>query len=80
VSSNTNTIDVNVAQVAAPKVAAMATTAKAPSATSGPGIRLLRPAPMTLPNAALMSRMGASVPPEVPEPSANHHAMSLAMA
>jgi hypothetical protein len=68
---------VKVAWVPAPKVAAMATMAKAPSPTSRPGSRLLSADPTTVPNDALMSRIGARVPPEVPDPRASHQARSL---
>ena len=37
-------------------------------------------APLIAPNDPLMSRIGASVPPDVPEASAIHHAQSFATA
>ena len=59
---------VKVARVDAPNVAAMATSANAPGETSGPGSTWLRPVPASVPNDALINRIGASVPPDVPEP------------
>ena len=56
----------------------MATTANAPGETSSPGNRCVIAAPNKLPYPALISRIGASVPPDVPEPSAAHHASSFA--
>ena len=69
---------VKVARTAAPKVAAMATRAKAPGEMFAPGNRAVGPLPIRLPNPPLMSSSGASVPPEVPDPRASHQATSLA--
>lgn len=69
-----------VARVAAPKVAAMATSANAPGASPRPGNRLAAAWPNRLPTPPAINRMGASVPPDVPDARAIHHAISLAAA
>ena len=59
----------NVARAAAPKTAPMATSANAPGASSALGIRRLMPVAKMPPSAALAMNIGASKPPDVPEPS-----------
>jgi hypothetical protein len=69
---------VKVAPVAAPNVAAIATSATAPGDSPRPGNAASSPAPTRPPNEPPMSSNGASVPPDVPEPRAIHHMTSLA--
>ena len=65
------------ARAAAPKVAAMATRANADGATPSPGAAWARSWPASAPKHELMMRIGARVPPEVPEPRAIHQITSL---
>ena len=74
-SSKTNTIAANGARVAAPKVAAIATRANADGDTDGTIV--WRPSPASPPAHELINRIGASVPPDVPEASAIHQTTSL---
>ena len=71
---------VKLARVAEPNTAAIATRAHAVAETPRPGATCSTAAPKRLPNPALISRIGASVPPEVPEARAIHQASSLAPA
>ena len=59
----------NVARDAAPKTAPMATSAKAPADRFAAGKIRFTPMAKTPPMAALDINMGASSPPDVPEPS-----------
>ena len=70
------TIPVRTARVEAPKTAAIATSAKAWGSTGMPAWAATEPSHP--PSAPPMNSNGASVPPDVPEPSATHHARSLA--
>ena len=78
-SSNKKTIDANGARVAAPNVAAIATSANAPGDMWTPGT-CSASLPRRAPKDPLIRRIGASVPPEVPDASATHHATSFATA
>ena len=73
------TIAANGARAAAPNVAAIATSANADGEMPMPGNARTSSSPVNAPNVLLMMRMGASVPPEVPDPSAIHQMTSLPM-
>ena len=73
-----NTIAANGARAAAPNVAAIATSANADGEMPMPGkARTSSSRRRTPPNVLLMMRIGASVPPDVPDPSAIHQMTSL---
>ena len=78
-SSKTNTIAANGARAAAPNVAAIATSANADGEMPMPGNARTSSSPANAPNVLLMIRIGASVPPDVPDPSAIHQMTSLPM-
>ena len=69
---------VKAARDAAPKTAPMATKAKAPAERCAPGIILSTTRAKTPPIAALDMNMGASSPPDVPEPSETTSAIAFA--
>jgi hypothetical protein len=55
----------------------MATSAKAPGDRPRPGKARLSASPVKAPNDELMMRIGARVPPDVPDASAIHQMTSL---
>src|SRR5271154_88843 len=75
--SNANTMNVNVARDAAPKIAPIATNAKAPGERCADGTSRFTTIANMPPIAALDINIGASNPPEVPEPSEITNAKDL---
>src|SRR5579864_5508202 len=71
-------MNANVAREAAPKTAPMATNANAPAERCADGITLSSAMANTPPSAALDMNIGASRPPDVPDPSEITKAMALA--
>ena len=70
-------MNVKVAREAEPKKAAMPTSAQAEGERFAPGIRRLIKSANEAPSAAPTMNMGASKPPEVPEPSDTTSARAL---
>src|SRR6202035_6017208 len=75
--SNAKTMNANVAREADPNTAAMATRAHAPGDKCAPGIKVLTPIEKRPPAAADDMNIGASSPPEVPDPKESNNATDL---
>src|SRR5580658_3303440 len=75
--SNAKTMNVNVARAAEPNTAAIATRAHAPGDKCAPGITEFTTMAKSPPAAAEDMNIGASSPPDVPEPRDSNKATDL---
>src|ERR1700731_2142113 len=75
--SNAKTMNANVAREADPNTADIATRAHAPGDRCAPGINALTPTAKRPPAAAEDMNIGASSPPDVPDPRESNNATDL---